>query len=262
MAASHDYLKRTATADANLQTGRYALLGSEEPTGIFITVSQTGLQTISGYRGGVLCRYVDTSNWLMLVKTGYTGSVGSRPTWSLIKRKEGTETVLASGSGLGVGTLSLFVGKNGAPQVFLGGEYASPAAEVDPDPDLVQGAKLGKGKYGIYDAYTEAAAKERQFRAFQVITAASDPVMFANLEARLSSQGHFRKSADNLAYGSIHYPGADLPRIPVSGREARPVEIGLRPSRGDFATLPDAGLDKVKAVPSYRPCWSFVPESS
>lgn len=260
MAVEHDYIKRTAVSDANLQTGRYVLLGTEEPSGVLVSIQPDDEAiTTTQYRGGGICRYVDTSNWLGLFKTGYVAVAGQNPQWKLIKRKGGSEAVLLEGSNI-LSALTLFAGRDGLCKVFTGTDLTVPSAETTtPDVDLIAGGTLGKGKYGVYDAYTSAVARERKYRAFQVVTAATDPVLFASLDARLSSEGHFRRSADNKAYGPVNYPGADLPRIPVSGREERPVEIGLRPSRGDFTSLPDAGLDKVKGALTYRPCYSCLP---
>ncbi len=48
--------------------------------------------------------------------------------------------------------------------------------------------------------------------------------------------------------------GTDLPRLPVSGPEEKPLEIATKPSRGDFTTLPDSGIDKFSAQLTYRSC--------
>lgn len=267
MAVEHDYLKRTATSDSSLDNGRFATLGSEEPSGVMVSVDMDLEQETSAvtYRGGVLARYVNTSNCLMLVKTtaiGYLISEANGVTyWSLIKRLAGVSYFLAAGQ-FGQGALGprLYVGRDGICRVFADADLSTPTEVTNPDPDLVFGGTLGKGKYGIYDAYTSASALERKYRRFAVITESIDPVLFADLTARLTHQGHLRRSSDDASWGPVHRPGADLPRIPVSGPEELPVEIGLKPSRGDFATLPDAGLDAIKGTPSYRPCYSSIPE--
>jgi hypothetical protein len=88
-----------------------------------------------------------------------------------------------------------------------------------------------------------------------------DAVMFANKAAFLSTQGMYRQSEDGNGVGTIGYPGADLPRLPVSGPEKAPVEIAIKPSRGQFGEVADSGKDKFKAQMPYRPCYASIPES-
>jgi hypothetical protein len=65
--------------------------------------------------------------------------------------------------------------------------------------------------------------------------------------------------ATAAADAGLRLPGSDLPRLPASGPEERPVEISLKPSRGNFGELPDSGPDKFSASISFRPCWSNIP---
>jgi hypothetical protein len=251
------YLKRTAVSDANLQTGRYARLGTGKAAEVEVSVAapQGILATSITYRGGPFCRYVDTSNWLMLVRLGWNGVEIATPRWHLIKRVGGVETRLAIGKYY-VG-LDLAVRSNG---VCIANGVVTP-----PDADLKTGGALAEGGFGIYDAYTSAGALTRKYDAFSATIQAPatmfDAVLYANRAAKLSSQGMFRQSQDGLAYGPVGVPGSDLPRIPVSGPEKRPVEIALKQSRGDFGDVADSGLDWVSGQLAYRPAWSFIPES-
>ena len=69
-------------------------------------------------------------------------------------------------------------------------------------------------------------------------------------------------SKDGKSVGPISYPGSDLPRLPVSGPEERPVEIAVKPSRGNFAELPDLGIDGLSVTLTNRPCWSNIPSAA
>lgn len=110
-------------------------------------------------------------------------------------------------------------------------------------------------------SYMTVGGITRTYDNFAVWVPELDAVLFAGRNARLMSDRLLRTDAAGVAYGPIGYQNSDLPRIPVSGPEARAVEIALKASRGDFGLLPDGGLDKIAAQLSYRPCWSFVPES-
>ncbi len=127
---------------------------------------------------------------------------------------------------------------------------------------VVEHAAIGiKSKAYIFDESQGAAAATRWYDNLSIWAPGENAAIFANRNARLGTQGLFRQSRDGIGYGPIAYPGSDLPRIPVSGPEKRPVEIALKPSRGDFGSFPDFGLDGVQGGGSYRPCWSGVPES-
>jgi hypothetical protein len=116
-----------------------------------------------------------------------------------------------------------------------------------------------KGKCFLYDQNTSGTAVTRWYDPVSLWTPAYDAVLYASLSARLSTNGMFRQSQDGVGYGPIGFPGTDLPRLPVSGPKETPVEIALKPSRGDFDQLSDSGLDKLTAQISYRPSFSHIP---
>lgn len=119
---------------------------------------------------------------------------------------------------------------------------------------------MAAGGAYVWDGATKAVAVTREYDNFAVWVPDFDAVAFAGRNTRLASQGMYRLDAAGIAYGPVSYPGSDLPRIPVSGPEERPVEIALKGSRGNFADVPDSGLDKLSGQLAYRPCWSYVPE--
>jgi hypothetical protein len=68
----------------------------------------------------------------------------------------------------------------------------------------------------------------------------------------------FREEATGAAFGPVSHVTGDLPRIPPSGSEGRTVQFFLKASRGDFATLPDTGVDDISARALYRPSFLLV----
>jgi hypothetical protein len=125
----------------------------------------------------------------------------------------------------------------------------------------VENALIGvKGKAYLYDANTSVGATAREYDSLAIWTPQNDAAIYANRNASLNWQGIYRQSEDGLADGPVAHPGSDLPRIPISGPEERPVEVGVKPSRGNFGEVPDSGLDQIAVQLSYRPCWSGVPE--
>jgi hypothetical protein len=137
----------------------------------------------------------------------------------------------------------------------------------------VNGVEVGRGlKAGVGfpstlsncwlgDLNGSAAFKvARTYDDFAVWVPDVDPMIFANRTARLTDEGIFRSDAAGLAFGPVAYPGTDLPRIPVSGVEERPVEVALRPSTGDFGDISDSlSSGNVAFQLSYKPCWSEIP---
>lgn len=114
---------------------------------------------------------------------------------------------------------------------------------------------------GVYlaDVNISATATVRDYDNLKVWVPSQDAVTFASRSTKLSDLGMFRQDSTGTAYGPVARPGADLPRLPVSGPSERPVELAIKPSRGDFESLADSGLDKFSAQVSYWPHWASVP---
>ena len=127
-------------------------------------------------------------------------------------------------------------------------------------PYFKAGGTQGEGDLGFRDTNTAATAATRLYRGLVVYPLPpADAVIYAERNARLSGNGMYRQSEDGAGYGPVSYPGADLPRLPVSGESELPVEIALHPSRGDFDSLADSAKDGFTAQLVYRPCWSEIP---
>ena len=96
-----------------------------------------------------------------------------------------------------------------------------------------------------------------------VALSAQDAVIFYDADgtqyAELRTDGMYRASPAPGVYGPVSQVLGDLPRIPTSGLEDRAVELFLRPSNSDFATLADSHLDNFDVAVVYRPSWLFPP---
>jgi hypothetical protein len=78
--------------------------------------------------------------------------------------------------------------------------------------------------------------------------------VYASHTAEVRHDGIFR-TPDGTVYGPVSQVLGDLPRLPPSGNEARPVQVFAKPSRGDFDALTDDGLDDLSVTVVYRPCY-------
>jgi hypothetical protein len=125
-----------------------------------------------------------------------------------------------------------------------------------------KGEAHAEGRVGTFDwnpSNSPYVRKTRNFFASPVPP--SDSVMYANKSAYLSTVGNYRQSEDGAGASPIGYPGSDLPRLPVSGPDGSPIEIAVKPSRGQFGEIADSGKDKFKVQVTRRECFAEIPSS-
>lgn len=79
---------------------------------------------------------------------------------------------------------------------------------------------------------------------------------FSASSTEIRTEGIFRTTG--ATWEKIPSQG-DLPRIPPSGLENRPVELLLKPSRGDINGDEDGGIDPFAVQVRYRPSYVFRP---
>ena len=100
----------------------------------------------------------------------------------------------------------------------------------------------------VYYSYSSSAITE-------------DAVIYSDRLVEVLSQGAYRADPSTAAYARVTEETGDLPRLPPSGLEGRPVQLFVKTSRG---LLPgpngepgesDAGVDAMIAYVSYRPCY-------
>lgn len=263
-------VKREEVSDASINQGRYALAGSSKYTTILagIECSREASAAAAGeeIRQGVLLRYVDESNWLMGCFDFVNASGSGEDSIRILKRKAGVVTELFKASiSASAGWRRLWIEADTHGRVMLWAaltEGSSPElVAVVFDSDLATGGTLETGKVGFYDAKIGSKANARWYDNFLAWVPMHDAVIFSGQSARLTTDGMFRMSSDGKSSGRIARPGADLPRLPVSGPAEQPVEIALKVSRGDSGQLPDTGLDTFTAQLVYRPCYGEIPEA-
>lgn len=112
----------------------------------------------------------------------------------------------------------------------------------------------GQSPAGAFTAYVDYMQIRVWYTLASGFTVAQDAVVYADKIAELRSEGMYR-TQDGTVYGRISKIIGDLPRLPPSGAEARPVELFVKPSRGDLGTLADSGLDGFQMQVRYRPCY-------
>jgi len=211
---------------------------------------------------GVIARYTDNNNYLwfgyawqsatgpymrlMVVAAGGTAVIGTVKiielpnTWVSIDLR-----VLSNGQAFGSVALQ---GQNRNPLWKCSGYHAA----------LATGGTLASGRAGFQDSSVGGPASTRTYDnvfARNPVVSTRDAVMFGNHSAELRSDGMFRYDQNGVVQTPITRREGDLPRLPTSGNENRPVEMLLVTSRSDLDSIPDQGIDGFTAQIRYRPCW-------
>jgi hypothetical protein len=263
-------IQRGTTADgyAGQTYGRLAIAVDAGP---FTDTEVGGQFYTNGFPTGngelqpaVIARYVDTNNmlkfgfWrygfpfmvLYMVVGGTSYPLGTLQVlelpnqWLDIKLK-------VSVNGTAIGTVAL---AGGQPLYTVTGWSAQ----------LATGGTLATGRVGLQDYNGSAIAYTRYYDNFYAIDptaeAKKDAVMFGSGSVYVQYNGHWRGSASGGAGVPVPRQVGDLPRVPPSGMEARPVEMVAIVTRGDLESVPDsAAADGVSLVPYYRPAYLTRP---
>jgi hypothetical protein len=243
-AAAH-LAQRTATGDADFQTGRYAIAGSTSFTAIAVQVDfAISIGSGAGYQG-VFARYTDVNNWLMAVMNAAGNLL-------VLKRVAGTTTTLldlqvrgGSTSAIGYWTLLLSVDVAGLWVAWVYPQGSSPkgAAALGLDSVLATGGALATGKVGIYDAFPAFVSYTRTYDNFAAWGPAANAVIFPSRTARFLHDMALRQNAGGTSEGAVPvFEGKHL-RLPPATRAGRKSRLVVKIRDFDVDSgLPDAGL--------------------
>jgi len=244
-----------ATRSANdALAGRYALAHTGTYSNVLVQSSVQCSET-GTFRAGVLCRYVDTSNWLAFVYTG------GNPAYQLMKKVAGTETVIQAGMNRSAvfNTVALTAFETGLWQTFLNGALLWEGT----DPVLAAGGALASGRIGLYDAGNTTG--QRQYDYFSASQLTAPPVVMHPLRSLVvGSSGVRTVSLSGAAAGSPPmYRGAFL-RLQPAGDSGRITRIAVRATRDDLDAGGSGGstTDQLQLSVSYRSRHLLVPWSS
>lgn len=262
---------RQKVDDGSATGGRYAIAGTTIFTDYRASVD-VYMESIGGdeHAMALLARYVDTSNWLMA--RVYISSLGGPAVASVdvIKRVGGSVTTLSTQP---VSALQFFeafgsTGETLALTVFADGGWTVTLNGTDldsgSDTDLATGGTLEDGKGGLYDAGWggSGGVSTRVYDNFTARVPLADAVLYDSLSAEIGTDGAYREDSAGDAHGPVSWVTGALPRLPSSGMEQRPVELLVKPTRGDLRELPDGGLDGFAAQVFYRPCFLSPPAAT
>jgi len=266
--------QRTTVADADLQSGSYAVLGATSYGGSQVSaeIKYTAFSTTPGAallaRFGVLLRYVDSNNYLLAfidpVST-FAGRltvlkrVGTAPgTITTLAYSPSTEelakttgvfhkiTLAATTAGNWKATLGIGSGDPGAMDATLEGF----------DADLAAGAALASGKFGMYDAITNATGPTRNYDNFAAWVSPVDHAIWSGRTLELRHDDALRQNSTGTLYGRPSLSRGARIFIPQAGDEAKVTRVAIKARRNDVDELPDSNIAdsttvQVKWTPRY-----------
>lgn len=264
ISASHS-LQRAEVSDADLNTGRYAIAGTTEPTAVQVGVTVTA-STIAAAKLnlGVFARYSSTENWVKAV----VGAAELVPgvnllTFLVIKRVAGTITTLGSFQAfvnhLTATEVSLSVALNGSWRATATGAFT--ATLEGQDAAFAPAGALEKGKSGLYDAWTAATANTRTLDNFTVFTTTSDAAVYASKKAEVRWDRMQREdSSGTVLVPRTDYKGSYFRPQPAR-REGRSQRTIVKLSRYNTDTMQDAAIDDVAFKIFWQARGLLLPES-
>lgn len=218
--------------------------------------------------GLALLRYVDASNYLLAARRHYslaTRAGSARTEFTLHRVIAGARSQIAQMEVLGQEmtrqTIRVLAEESGRVRVWSGTQGNPTTVHLDvTDSALATGGALASGGFGFGDGALGSPG-QRRYGPFTVETAAvasvSDAVLYASERAELRSDGYYRAAAGG-PMSPVPILG-DNPRQPVSGAEGDQVEWLIRPTRGDFGSIPDSADDAISATVLHRPSWLTIP---
>ena len=118
-------------------------------------------------------------------------------------------------------------------------------------------AASGSGASGVPSVYT--IALHVYFTTAGGYTQALDAVVYADQMTELRTEGVFRQDPTGTVFAPVPSVVGDLPRIPPSGLEGRPVELLVKLSDGDLAAVPETVDGSLGVQVLYRPSFIFPP---
>jgi hypothetical protein len=257
-------ITRTAVSDVSLILGRFALAGTGTATNIDIRVDVTTTTTSAGLAGGVLCRYVDTSNWLAAVMQPTAAGFWMPQLYKTIAGATTTIGNLAVANSKAPcpanATVRLLVDAGGRWWMYVYAAGSKPILFTQgQDAALAAGGTLASGRYGLYENYGSATAATRTYDNLAAAAFTPDAVLFASRSAEIRHDRFTRQDSAGAVWSDKSIEG-DFLLVPCSGREGRTARLIVTACRNNPAVMPDTAIDDLTCQLSYTPRFLSLPE--
>lgn len=248
--------RRTATGDVAVGSGRWGLAGAGTYASVVVQVDfRADTYTVLGTDDmalGLFARYGATSD---AIRAYLLVSNDALP--------PGPRLVLSSGIGSVDRSLDVAAPVDGATytirlHIDAAGRYwlwywpsaQQPGAPVmvGSDPTLATGGAQDSGQVGIYDAWTGAGVRTRDYDNFLAFVPATDAVCFAGRSIQFRSDEAVREDATGVYAGQPkEYRGAPF-LLPPAGAENRAARLAVMMRRNDIYELPEVAPADAQTV--------------
>ncbi len=265
VAGSTHNLQRTATADTSgFNNGR--LITASGTSGLTTSAAQVDVAASAnasegGPGGGVLLRYVDSSNFLYAGIAWYPyASPGPYALiFGVVIAGAYTELGAVYGHGLTLGTSYTVLATVTNAGMVTADIPALGVSDTRFHSSLATGGVLASGKAGIYD-YWKANASTRTYDNFRAWAPASDAAMFASQSLEIRHDRVVREDSGGTLWVTPTIYEGDYLLIPPAGREGRTNRFFVKASRGIPSAGVDGGIDDISGQLTYEPRYLVVPE--
>jgi len=267
--------QRIIAADADLNSGSYAALGSTTYAGSQVSAEiKYSAFSVAGAalaaRFGVILRWIDSSNYLLAFIDPISTQAGRL---TVLKRVTTTVTTLASSpytsalSTTGVfHKVTLAAAVNGDWKATVTSGSVTPGTElVDEtlegfDADLVTGGLLAAGKFGMYDAVTNATGPTRNYDNFAAWVSPVDHAIWSGRTLEMRHDDTLRQNSTGTIYGRPPSSRGSRIYIPQAGDEAKVSRVAIKARRKDIDELPDDNIaDSTSVQVKYTPRYLIPP---
>jgi hypothetical protein len=258
----------TVSGSLNFQTGtgaavrsladnksHFAILGSAQAATDVSADIGFGAVGSATQSAGLVARYVNSTNYLYAYLSVYTSGGTPAAIIQFGSYVAGVPVGYGSASPAFPGLLPntfnfrLVVTPNGQATVYVNGVPQLSAT----DARMAAGNALASGKMGLFQPSNVNSITTQWDNFVAYATSNTDAAVFGGASAALRYDGMYRADPSNVYYGPIAQVVGDLPRLPPSGVEGRPVELFLLLSEGDLKSKPDLSLGSFTAQVTYRP---------
>ena len=260
--------KRSEVSDADINTGRYAVAGTNVLTNTVVGIKAKRGTLLTGaserIRQFALARYVDNSNWFGFGPDVEAPSVPVTDRMRVVKRVAGTVTELQKVTiPSNVDYRSVYLQVDSRGRYFCWGSLLESGIPrllaTGHDTDLAAGGTLDDGKVGFYDAKTGALANQRIYDQFVAWVPPLDAIIFSGLSLELTDSIARREASSGGAWAEV-VPEGDYLQLEPEGMGARKNRLLFVASPNDPDTMGVGHPKKVKVEVYATPRWRGVPE--
>lgn len=256
---------RTVGSDASgvVTNGRLVTASTPSLVNTVVSVDATiPITLFNGALGGVVCRYVNATNFLCAFVLD--GDVAASPRWLFVQKVvAGVATTIAGSFDVVTGTantIRLTVTPYGSflAEVLSGGAVVE--SVTGDDAVLATGGTLSSGKVGILDYATATTPGTRTYDNFYAYSPPVDAAVFASQSIEWRHDGVLREDSTGTIYQRPSQYEGNYLTIPPYAQESKTTRFIVKASRSIPGVGADSAIDDISARLTITPRFLVMPE--